>query len=242
MRDGQNPTLLTAYGGAGWAWTPFFEPSFVPWLERGGVAVVANIRGGGEYGEGWHQAAVGTKRQVAFDDFIGAAEWLVKTKVTSAGKLGIHGRSGGGLLVGAVLTQRPDLFGAAAPLSGVLDMVRFPLFGQGAGWQTEFGSPDNPTDFAALYRYSPLHNIRPGTRYPATLIVTADHDVRVAPLHSYKFAAALQAAQAGPAPILLRVQTQSGHGGGATESAGIDQDAELLGFFAQSLGMSPSSP
>ncbi len=241
VRDGQTPTLLTAYGGGGWSWTPFFDPMVVPWLERGGATVVANIRGGGEYGEAWHQAAVGTRRQVAFNDFIAAAEWLVATKVTSVARLGIHGRSGGGLLVGAVLTQRPDLFGAAAPLAGVFDMLRFPLFGQGAGWEGEFGSPEDPADFAALYRYSPLHNVRPGTVYPATLVVTADHDVRVAPLHSYKFAAALQAAQAGPAPILLRVETQSGHGGGTTKSSRTAQNAELLGFFAQSLGMKTSS-
>jgi prolyl oligopeptidase len=242
VRDGRNPTLLTAYGGAGWSWTPFFDPTWVPWLERGGVAVVANIRGGGEYGEAWHQAAVRTKHQVALDDFIAAAEWLVATKVTSVEKLGIHGRSGGGLLVGAVLMQKPEIFGAAAPFSGVFDMLRFPLFGQGAGWETEYGSPENPADFAALYRYSPLHNVRPGTHYPATLIVTADHDVRVAPLHSYKFAAALQAAQAGPAPILLRVETQSGHGGGTTETNRISQDAEALAFFAQSLGLATPSP
>jgi len=240
VRDGRNPTLLTAYGGGGWAWTPFFDPTFVPWLELGGVVVVANIRGGGEYGEAWHEAAVRTKRQVAMDDFAAAAEWLVASKVTSANRLGITGRSGGGLLVGAVLTQRPQLFGAAAPLAGVFDMVRFPLFGQGAGWQTEFGSPNDASEFAALYRYSPLHNIRPGTRYPATLVVTGDHDVRVAPLHSYKFAAALQAVQAGPAPVLLRVETLSGHGGGTTESSRVEQDAELLAFFAENLGLHSS--
>lgn len=240
VRDGRNPTLLTAYGGAGWAWTPFFDPTSVPWLEQGGVTVVANIRGGGEYGEAWHQAAVRLNHQVALDDFIAAAEWLVATKVTSVEKLGIHGRSGGGLLVGAVLMQRPEIFGAAAPFSGVFDMVRFPLFGQGAGWETEYGSPENPADFAALYRYSPLHNVRPGTRYPATLIVTADHDVRVTPLHSYKFAATLQAAQAGPAPILLRVENQSGHGGGTTETSRNEQDAEALAFFANTLGLATS--
>jgi prolyl oligopeptidase len=242
VRDGRNPTLLTAYGGAGWAWTPFFDATFVPWLEQGGVTVVANIRGGGEYGEAWHQAAVRTKHQVALDDFIAAAEWLVATKVTSVDRLGIHGRSGGGLLIGAVLMQKPEIFGAAVPFSGVFDMLRFPLFGQGAGWETEYGSPENPTEFAALYRYSPLHNVRPGTHYPPTLIVTADHDVRVTPLHSYKFAAALQTAQAGTAPILLRVENQSGHGGGTTETSRNEQDAEALAFFANSLGVSVSPP
>jgi prolyl oligopeptidase len=241
-RDGRNPTLLTAYGGGGWSWTPSFDPTSVPWLERGGVTVVANIRGGGEYGEAWHQAAVRTKHQVALDDFIAAAEWLIATKVTSSERLGIHGRSGGGLLVGAVLVQRPELFGAAAPFAGVFDMLRFPLFGQGGGWETEYGSPDNPSEFEALYRYSPLHNVRAGTHYPPTFIVTADHDVRVAPLHSYKFAATLQAAQGGPAPILLRVETQSGHGGGTTRSSRIEQDAEMLGFFEKSLGVATTSP
>ena len=200
VRDGSNPTVLTAYGGAGWAWTPLFDSTSVAWLEKGGVSVVANIRGGGEYGEAWHQAAVRTKRQTAMDDFIAAAEWLITNKVTSTAKLGITGRSGGGLLVAAVLLQRPELFGAAAPFSGPMDMLRFPLFGQGAGWETEFGSPDNPAEFQALYRYSPLHNVRSGVHYPPTLIITADHDVRVAPLHSYKFAATLQAAQGGTAP------------------------------------------
>jgi len=240
-RDGRSPTLLTAYGGGGWSWTPFFDATLIPWLERGGVAVVANIRGGGEYGEAWHKAAVGTHRQTGFDDFMAAAQWLVESRVTSVEHLGIYGRSGGGLLVGAVLTERPELFGAAAPLYGVFDMLRFPLFGQGAGWQSEFGSPDNPDEFAALYRYSPLHNVRPGVRYPATLVVTGDHDVRVAPLHSYKFAAALQAAQGGPAPILLRVESVSGHGGGTTEGSRVEQDAERLAFFAENLGL-PSSP
>jgi prolyl oligopeptidase len=237
VRDGANPTLLTAYGGAGWAWTPFFDSTIVPWLEKGGVSVVANIRGGGEYGEAWHQAAVRTKHQVALDDFIAAAEWLVAAKVTSRDKLGITGRSGGGMLVGAVLMQRPELFGAAVPFSGPMDMLRFPLFGQGEGWETEFGSPTNASEFQALYGYSPLHNVRSGLHYPPTLIVTADHDVRVTPLHSYKFAARLQAAQRGSAPILLRVETQSGHGGGTTASSRISQDAEMLGFFENSLGM-----
>lgn len=241
-RDGSNPTLLTAYGGAGWAWTPLFDATSVAWLEKGGVSVVANIRGGGEYGEAWHQAAVRTQRQTAMDDFIAAAEWLIATKVTSTGKLGITGRSGGGLLVGAVLMQRPELFGAAVPFAGPMDMLRFPLFGQGAGWETEFGSPDNPGEFQALYRYSPLHNVRPGTHYPPTFIVTADHDVRVTPLHSYKFAATLQAAQGGSAPILLRVETESGHGGGTTASSRIGQDAEMLAFFEKSLGVTPALP
>ena len=170
-----------------------------------------------------------------FDDFIASAEWLVSSGITSRDRLGVFGGSNGGLLVGAVVTQRPDLFGAAASLSGVLDMLRFPLFGQGAGWEGDYGSPSDADDFKALYAYSPVHNVHPGTHYPATLVVTADHDVRVAPLHSYKFAAALQAAQAGPSPVLLRVETTSGHGGGTTRTSQVAQRADLLAFFMQSL-------
>jgi prolyl oligopeptidase len=236
VRDGTNPTLLTGYGGFGISITPWLDPVMVAWMERGGVLAVANLRGGGEYGEAWHRAATGEKKQVTFDDFIAAAEWLVGSGVTSTRKLGIFGRSGGGLLVAAVEMQRPDLFGAVAPLAGVHDMLRFPLFGQGAGWQGDFGSPSVPGELQSLRAYSPLHNVRAGTSYPATYIVTADHDVRVAPLHSYKLAAALQAAQAGSRPILLRVETTSGHGGGTTVSSRVDQGAELLDFFGYALG------
>ncbi len=235
--DGSNPTLLYAYGGFGISITPWFEAPSIAWLERGGVLAVANLRGGGEYGEAWHRAGSREHKQVVFDDFIAAGEYLVSSGVTSRAKLGVFGASNGGLLVGAVLVQRPDLFGAAAPLAGVHDMLRFTLFGQGKGWSGEFGSPDDPADFKTLYAYSPLHNVHPGAQYPATLIVTADHDVRVAPLHSYKLAAALQAAQAGPAPILLRVETTSGHGGGTTMTSQIDQSAKLYAFFASALGM-----
>jgi prolyl oligopeptidase len=235
--DGKNPTLLTGYGGFGVPITPHFEPAMIAWLERGGILAVANIRGGGEYGDAWHRASMREHRQVGLDDFIAAAEWLVASRYTSSQNLGIFGRSGGGQLVGAVAMQRPDLFGAVAPLSGVLDLLRFQLFGQGAGWQGELGSPDNPSEFRALLAYSPLHNVRTGTRYPPTLIVTADHDVRVAPLHSYKFAAALQAAQGGDAPILLRVDTKTGHGTGPTLTQKIDQTTEMLAFFARNLGL-----
>ena len=209
----------------------------IAWIERGGVLAVANIRGGGEYGEAWHRAATRENKQVTFDDFIAAAEWLVQSGVTAKNKLGIFGRSGGGLLVGAVAGQRPDLVGAVAPLAGVHDMLRFSLFGQGAGWEGDLGSPDVPAELQSLRAYSPLHNVRAGTSYPAMYLVTADHDVRVAPLHSYKFAAALQAAQTGPHPILLRVETTSGHGGGTTVSSRVDQSAELLGFFEYALGV-----
>jgi len=236
-RDGTNPTIMTAYGFGGISSTPRFNASMVPWLERGGVFVLVNIRGGGEYGEAWHTAAKTTHRQVAYDDFLAAGEWLVANKVTSPAHLGATGGSGGGMLVAGAMMMRPELFGVVVPLAGVHDLLRFQLFGQGAGWQGDLGSPDDPTEFAALRATSPLHNVRPGTRYPAMFIVTADHDVRVAPLHSYKLAAALQAAQAGPGPILMRVETKSGHGGGTTRSQAIDQQTERLAFFAASLGL-----
>jgi prolyl oligopeptidase len=235
--DGKNPTLLTGYGGFGRAVTPTFKADTVAWLQSGGVLAVANLRGGGEYGERWHRAGTLVHKQNVFDDFIAAAQWLESQGYTSPAHLGMVGGSNGGLLIGAVLTQRPDLFGAAAPLAGVLDMLRFPLFGQGAGWEGDYGDPQDADAFRALFAYSPVHNVRAGTRYPATLVVTADHDVRVAPLHSYKFAAALQAAQTGPAPILLRVETTSGHGGGTTRPSQVAQSADRLAFFAHNLGL-----
>ena len=234
--DGKNPLLLTGYGGFDHALTPSFSAMQIAWIERGGVVAVANLRGGGEYGEAWHRSGTKTHKQNTFDDFIAAGEWLIANGYTSKAKLGIYGGSNGGLLIGAVLTQRPDLFAAAAPLSGVLDMLRFQLFGQGAGWEGDYGSPKKQDEFKALYAYSPVHNTHSTRRYPPTLVVTADHDVRVAPLHSYKFAAALQAAQAGDAPILLRVETTSGHGGGTTRSSQISQRADLLAFFSENLG------
>ena len=236
MKSGAHRTLLTGYGSFGHSSLPHFRQLQMAWLEEGGILAVANMRGGGEYGEEWHRAAMGASRkQVTWDDFIAAAEWLVRERYATRRTLGIFGTSGGGLLVAAAAVQRPDLFGAVAPLAGVHDMLRFHLFGEGAGWSGDFGSPDDPADVPALRAYSPLHNVRPGTRYPATYIVTADHDVRVAPLHSYKLAAALQAAQAGPAPILLRVATTAGHGGATTKSARLDNDAELLSFFDEHL-------
>ncbi|HUJ58287.1 MAG TPA: prolyl oligopeptidase family serine peptidase [Kofleriaceae bacterium] len=235
--DGSHPTLLTGYGGFGVPILPYFDPKVLAWVERGGVAVLANIRGGGEYGDAWHHAAWREHAQVKLDDFAAAAEWLIAHHWTSPRHLGMYGTSGGGLLVGAVLVERPELFGAAAPIAGVLDLMRFHRFGQGAGWQDEFGHPDVPAEAAWLRKISPLHNVRPGTHYPATYVVTSDHDVRVPPLHSYKFAAAMQAAQAGDAPILLRVETESGHGGGGLRSQEIAQNAELLVFFAKYLGL-----
>jgi prolyl oligopeptidase len=236
-KDGKNPTYLTGYGGFGIASTPYFSVRNVVWMEMGGLLAVPGIRGGGEYGEEWHQAAVKQNRQRAFDDFIAAAEWLIDQKLTSTAKLAIEGGSNGGTLVGACMTQRPDLFGAALPAAGVLDMIRYTKFTIGWAWTSDFGSPDDPDEFRALRAYSPVHNVRPGTAYPATLITTADHDDRVVPGHSYKFAAALQAAQAGAAPILIRIETEAGHGDGLPTSKWIDESADRLAFLVRVLGM-----
>jgi prolyl oligopeptidase len=235
--DGSNPTLLYGYGGFGLSSLPSFIPGRIAWLEMGGVFALANIRGGGEYGESWHRQAIRTHKQVVFDDFIAAAEWLIAQRYTSAARLGVHGRSNGGLLAGACLTQRPDLFGAAIVQVGVLDMLRFNRFGQGAGWEGDYGSPQDPQEFAALYAYSPVHNLHRGTHYPATMVITGDHDTRVMPMHSFKFAAALQAAQGGPAPVLLAVDLSSGHGGGETVTQAIAQSADIYAFLAQNLGI-----
>lgn len=238
--DADNPLLLTGYGGFGVNNLPRFEPSRIAWLEMGGVFAVANIRGGGEYGEAWHRQAILTHKQVVFDDFIAAAEWLIAHHYTASARLAIHGRSNGGLLIGACMVQRPDLFAAAIPQVGVLDMLRFNRFGQGAGWEGDYGSPQDPEQFRALYAYSPVHNVRPGVHYPATLIITADHDTRVMPMHSFKFAAALQAAQAGAAPVLLDVEINHGHGGGEAlaQSAALD----IYSFLARNLAMQSRGP
>ena len=235
--DGDHPLLLSGYGGFGIPNLPRFNAALIAWLEMGGVYAVANIRGGGEYGEAWHRQAIRAHRQVAFDDFIAAGEWLVAHHYTSRPRLAIFGASNGGLLVGACMTQRPDLYGAAIAEVGVMDMLRFPRFGQGAGWEGDFGSPDDPGDFKALYAYSPVHNVRAGVRYPATLVITGDHDTRVMPAHSFKFAAALQAAQAAPAPVLLDVELNSGHGGSQTTFRAIGLYADIYTFLARSLAM-----
>jgi len=235
--DGTHPTVITAYGFGGFSQTPAFDPPMIAWLERGGVLGLVNIRGGGEYGEAWHRQAWKTHRQVAFDDFAAAGEWLVANHYTSPAHLGAIGTSGGGFLVGGVMMQHPELFGAVVPIAGVHDLLRFQLFGQGAGWQGDFGSLDDPAEFAVLRAVSPLHNVRAGTRYPAIFVTTSDHDVRVAPLHSYKLTAALQAAQSGQAPVVMRVETESGHGGGSTRTQAIDQNTEILTFLAANLGL-----
>jgi len=236
--DGQNPTLLYAYGGFDISLTPGFSIPTVVWLEMGGIYAQPNLRGGGEYGEDWHLAGTKAKKQNVFDDFIAAAEWLIANKYTSTPKLAIRGGSNGGLLIGAMLTQRPDLFGATLPLVGVMDMLRFQKFTIGWAWTSDYGSSDNADDFKALYAYSPLHNLKPGTKYPPTLIATADHDDRVVPGHSFKFAATMQADQAGTAPVLIRIETKAGHGAGKPISKIIDQTADEWSFVAYNLGMS----
>ena len=212
VRDGGNPTMLYGYGGFDIATLPTFRSDVPAWLERGGIWATANMRGGSEYGEAWHEAGMLEHKQRVFDDFIAAAEYLVREKLASPATLGIMGGSNGGLLVGAVMEQRPELFAVALPAVGVMDMLRYHKFTGGAAWATEYGSAENRKDFSYLYRYSPLHNIKAGTCYPATLVTTADHDDRVVPSHSFKFAAALQAAQACDRPVLIRVETQGSHG------------------------------
>ncbi|YAF94334.1 MAG: prolyl oligopeptidase family protein [Nodularia sp. CChRGM 3473] len=233
--DGNNPTYLWGYGGFNASMTPSFSVSMLVWMEMGGVYAAPNLRGGGEYGEEWHQAGMKEKKQNVFDDFIAAAEWLIANKYTKPAKLVIAGGSNGGLLVGACITQRPDLFGAALPAVGVMDMLRFHKFTIGWAWTSEYGSPDNPEDFQALYTYSPLHNIKPGTAYPATLITTADHDDRVVPAHSFKFAAALQANQASDAPVLIRIETKAGHGAGKPTAKIIEEAADKWAFLVRTL-------
>jgi prolyl oligopeptidase len=239
--DGRNPVLLYGYGGFGIPLLPEFNAAHMAWLEMGGVYAVANLRGGSEYGESWHRQAKRGHKQVVFDDFIAAAQWLIAQHYTQTSKLAIRGESNGGLLVGACITQRPDLFGAAIAAVGVMDMLRFDRFGQGAGWTGEYGSPGDATDFKSLYAYSPLHNVRAGTSYPATLIVTGDHDTRVMPMHSFKFAAAMQTAQAAPQPVLLYIEKSSGHGGGPTVSQVIEQNADIYAFLADRLGIQSKS-
>ncbi len=235
--DGRNPTLLRGYGGFDIPVLPYFSPTTVAWLEMGGVLAVPNLRGGGEYGKAWHDAGRLGRKQNVFDDFIAAAEWLVRSRYTSSARLAINGGSNGGLLVGAAMTQRPDLFAAAVPEVGVLDMLRFHRFTIGWAWKSDYGSSETEEGFLTLLRYSPLHNLRPGTRYPATLVLTADHDDRVVPAHSHKFTAALQAAQGGDAPVLARIETRAGHGAGKPTSKLIAERTDVLAFLARVLGM-----
>jgi prolyl oligopeptidase len=239
--DGSNPTLLYAYGGFNITVAPEFNPLRLALLEQGFVYASANIRGGGEYGEKWHQAGMKLEKQNVFDDFIAAAEWLIANKYTSPAKLAISGGSNGGLLVGAVINQRPELFRAAVPQVGVMDMLRFQKFTIGWNWIADYGSSDNPEEFQALYRYSPLHNIRQGVKYPATLITTADHDDRVVPAHSFKYAATLQEKASKANPVLIRIDTQSGHGASNTSKA-LDTATDIYSFLMYNLGVTPRLP
>jgi prolyl oligopeptidase len=235
--NGENPVLLTGYGGFNISITPHFSVSNLVWLEQGGVLAVPNLRGGGEFGEEWHQAGTKERKQNVFDDFIAAAEYLIDRRYTSPRKLAIRGGSNGGLLVGAVMCQRPDLFAVALPAVGVMDMLRYHKFTIGSAWKEDYGTSDDPQMFRALYAYSPLHNLKPGVRYPATLITTGDHDDRVMPAHSFKFAARLQEVQAGDAPVLIRIQTRAGHGAGKPTSLAIEEEADVLAFAMYHLGM-----
>jgi prolyl oligopeptidase len=238
--DGSNPTLLYAYGGFNISETPAFSAANAAWLDMGGIYALANLRGGGEYGKEWHEAGMLAKKQNVFDDFIAAAQYLIAQKYTSTPKLAIRGGSNGGLLVGAVMTQHPELFGAALPEVGVMDMLRFQKFTIGWAWTSDYGSSDNADQFNYLRAYSPLHNIKPGTCYPPTLAATADHDDRVVPGHTFKFVATLQAAQSCPNPILVRIETKAGHGAGKPTSKQIDEAADRFAFLVRELHMTPT--
>jgi prolyl oligopeptidase len=235
--DGKNPTLMYGYGGFSINETPVFSVSRAVWLDLGGVYADVVLRGGNEYGEDWHVAGKMHNKQNVFDDFISGAEWLIANKYTSTEKLACQGGSNGGLLIGAMITQRPDLWGATLPAVGVMDMLRFNKFTIGYAWMSEYGNPDTAADFDSIYKYSPLHNIKPGVKYPPTLVTTADHDDRVFPAHSFKFAAALQAAQAGDAPILIRIETRAGHGAGKPISKVIEEVADEWAFLVKNLHM-----
>lgn len=231
--NGKNPTILYGYGGFNISLTPGFSTAMSVWLEQGGVYAVPNLRGGGEYGKEWHDAGTKLKKQNVFDDFIAAAEYLIENKYTSSDYLAIRGGSNGGLLVGATMTQRPDLIQVALPAVGVMDMLRYHTFTAGAGWAYDYGtSEDNEEMFNYLYEYSPVHNVEKGVAYPATMVTTGDHDDRVVPAHSFKFAAELQEKHAGNEPVLIRIETKAGHGAGKPTSMIIDEYADIFWFYA----------
>jgi prolyl oligopeptidase len=238
VRDGTNPTLLYGYGGFNHSLTPSFAASIYPWLEAGGVWAEPNLRGGGEYGKRWHDAGKGAKKQNVFDDFIAAAEWLVASRLTSPAKLAIYGGSNGGLLVGAAMTQRPDLFGAVACAVPLLDMVRYHQFGSGRTWIPEYGTAEKATDFRVLHAYSPYHHVDPKVTYPPLLMLSADHDDRVDPMHARKFVAAVQAA--GRSQALLRIERHSGHGGADQVRQAIEVSADRTAFLMDRFGMTPA--
>jgi prolyl oligopeptidase len=233
--DGTNPTILYGYGGFNISQTPKFYVPRAVWLERGGIFAVANLRGGGEYGAAWHEAGMKLNKQNVFDDFAAAAEYLIAQKYTSPAKLAIQGGSNGGLLVAVTQLQRPELFAAALPAVGVLDMLRFNQFTIGKAWESDYGSPQNKEEFAAIFAYSPLHNVRPGSAYPATLVLTGDHDDRVFPAHSFKFTAAMQYANPTGKPYLIRVETKAGHGAGKPTSKIIDEAADMFAFALKAM-------
>ncbi|HZZ77977.1 MAG TPA: prolyl oligopeptidase family serine peptidase [Gemmataceae bacterium] len=235
--DGSNPTLLYGYGGFNISITPGFKISAVDWMEMGGIYAVANIRGGGEYGQDWHKSAIKLNRPKCYEDFIAAAEWLIGQKYTRPDKLAIQGRSNGGLLVGAVMCKRPDLFGACLPGVGVMDMLRFHKFTAGRYWVDDYGSADDAKEFSVLRSYSPYHNLKKGTKYPATLCVTADHDDRVVPSHTFKFISELQYCQGGSAPVLARIDTKAGHGAGRSTAQVIDEVTDEWAFLVKNLKM-----
>lgn len=237
VKDGTAPTYLYGYGGFNVNLTPSFSPSVLAWMEAGGVYAMPNLRGGGEYGQQWHEAGTKLKKQNVFDDFISAAEWLTANKYTSSSRLSIGGGSNGGLLVGACMTQRPELYAAAVPAVGVMDMLRFHKFTIGWAWIPDYGSAENAEEFKALYAYSPLHNLRSGVSYPATLVLTADHDDRVVPAHSFKFIAELQHAHSGANPVLIRIETKAGHGSGKPTAKVIEEAADKWAFLMKVFGM-----
>jgi prolyl oligopeptidase len=235
--NGKNPTILYGYGGFNISLRPSFSITNAVWMEQGGVYAVPNIRGGGEYGKEWHQAGIQQKKQNVFNDFIAAAEYLIAENITSPEFLAVRGGSNGGLLVGAVMTQRPELVKVALPAVGVLDMLRYHKFTSGAGWSYDYGtSEDSAEMFSYLKGYSPVHNVNADTRYPATLITTGDHDDRVVPAHSFKFAAELQDKQQGDNPVLIRIETNAGHGAGTPVSKTIEQYADVFGFTLFNMG------
>ncbi len=236
--DGKNPVYLYGYGGFNISMPPSFSASRVPWLEKGGIYVQVNLRGGGEYGEAWHLAGTRMNKQNVFDDFIGAAEWLIANGYTCPEKLAIVGGSNGGLLVGACMTQRPELYAVAIPQVGVMDMLRYHKFTIGWNWAPDYGTSEESEEmFRYLYGYSPLHNLKPGTAYPATLVTTADHDDRVVPAHSFKFAATLQECNSGDKPQLIRIDTKAGHGGGKPLAKVLEEQADIYSFIMKNVGM-----
>ena len=235
--DGTNPVMMSGYGGFGYSMGPYFRRTIIPWLEMGGIYALPCIRGGGEYGNDWHTAGIRENRPNVFKDFIAAAEYLIDEGYTAPEKIAITGGSNGGTLVAATLNMRPDLFGAAAPAMGVMDLMRFHKFTIGWAWKSEYGDPEDPEDVEFLLGYSPYHNIVEGIEYPSVMISTADHDDRVVPGHSYKYGARLQAAQAGDAPILINITASAGHGGAVGQSEGLDRTAEKYAFFWRELGM-----